>query len=166
MAPSVSPREFFATHLYDPKSAMSTSLMVNFITTLYALSKVSGTNLSPAKKLERIVVIQHKTELFPLKLNCIARDYRYSVTQYRTRVYRAVRNTFKSTLATRWHRSYRQTSFNFNINYIKIINCMSTTPICFPAKTDELLREHNGNAEHTAERCEYHSGALGNRIKV
>lgn len=44
---------------------------------------------------------------------------------------------------------------------------MSTTPICFPAKTDEILYEHNGNAEHTAaERGEFHSGALGTKIKV
>lgn len=52
IAPSVSPREFFATHLYVPKSVISTFKIVNFITTLYALSTVvSVVNLSPVSEI-------------------------------------------------------------------------------------------------------------------
>lgn len=47
--PSVSPNEFLATHLYWPKSAMSTSIIVNFITTLYTFSNTSCTYLLPKR---------------------------------------------------------------------------------------------------------------------
>lgn len=58
MAPSVSPSEFFATHLYsNPKSAISTDKIVSFISTLYAFSKVSGMNLSPENEIVQNIII-------------------------------------------------------------------------------------------------------------
>lgn len=47
--PSVSPSEFLATHLNWPKSSMSTSTIVNFITTLYTFSNTSWMYLLPKK---------------------------------------------------------------------------------------------------------------------
>lgn len=41
MAPSVSPREFFATHLYEPNSEWVIGFMYNFIDTLYSPSSVT-----------------------------------------------------------------------------------------------------------------------------
>jgi hypothetical protein len=47
IVPSVSPSEFLATHLYDPKSDWLTDLMLSFMTTLYALSISTGSNFPP-----------------------------------------------------------------------------------------------------------------------
>lgn len=54
MEPSVSPSEFLATHLYAPKSSISTSTIVNFITTLYTFSKTSCTYLLPRMQTQQI----------------------------------------------------------------------------------------------------------------
>lgn len=50
MDPSVSPREFFATHLYMPKSLMSTEIIVSFMETLYVLSSSSVLYLDPIRR--------------------------------------------------------------------------------------------------------------------
>lgn len=49
MDPSVSPREFFATHLYMPKSLMSTEMIVSFMETLYVLSSSSALYFPPIR---------------------------------------------------------------------------------------------------------------------
>jgi hypothetical protein len=54
MDPSVSPNEFFATHLYVPKSFTSIDRIVSFIITLYAFSTVTGSKRSPIKKKKKI----------------------------------------------------------------------------------------------------------------
>lgn len=53
IVPSVSPSEFFATHLYEPKSPISTGVMVSVITVLYAWSNESGLNRLSEKDMRK-----------------------------------------------------------------------------------------------------------------
>ena len=74
IVPSVSPKEFLATHLYDPKSDWLTARMLSFITTLYALSISTGSNFPPKKwaKHNRNCLNLHNY-MFQVKVWCLCK---------------------------------------------------------------------------------------------
>lgn len=56
MTPSVSPKEFFATHLYDPKSKWVTFLIFSNMFFLYLLSVVTASYFSPKFQINNFVL--------------------------------------------------------------------------------------------------------------
>lgn len=67
ITPSVSPSEFFATHLYEPKSDLLTRRIFNIIYFLYPLSVDTASYLSPKAiklHLTPLMLNKHKFLLF------------------------------------------------------------------------------------------------------